>query len=160
MISARKRRTRMALQFKVQIQAPPDRVFDYLADVGRHPEWANPKASMRMEDVSGGMPGPGHAYRSAGVFVGKDVTADITVTAFERPRRFAIRSDQHQQGKKDVWYENEFTLIPANGGTLVTKRVTSNGNPVVGFLAYPAIRKDVMTSLGNLKAKLESGATG
>jgi hypothetical protein len=39
---------------------------------------------------------------------------------------------------------------------LISKRTTSNGNPVVGVVAYPAIRGDALTSLRNLKAKLES----
>ena len=146
----------MALTFKIRVQASPEAVFDDLADVTRHPEWANPKASMRMDDLSGGAPGPGHKYRSTGVFVGKQVSADIQVTAFERPTRFAIRSDQHQEGKKDVWYQNDYQLESADGGTLLRKTVTSNGNPVMLFIAYPAVRADAMTSLRNLKSRVES----
>jgi hypothetical protein len=51
-------------------------------------------------------------HRSSGVFTGKNVSADITVTAFDPPRRFSIRSDQHQEGKKDTWYQNDYTLTP------------------------------------------------
>jgi hypothetical protein len=113
---------------------------------------------MQMEQVAGGGPGKDSRYRSAGVFVNKQVTADITVTAFEPGRRFAIRSDQHQEGKKDVWYENSFTLEPTAAGTRVTKSTTGNGNAIIGFLARPAIKKDAMTSLGNLKTLLEARA--
>ena len=91
-----------------------------------------------MEQTSGAGPGLDSSYRSSGVFVGKPVTADISVTAFDPPRRFAIRSDQHQEGKKDVWYVNDYTLAPEGGGTRVSKRVTSNGNPLIFFIAYPA----------------------
>jgi uncharacterized protein YndB with AHSA1/START domain len=143
--------------FKIQVQAAPEAVFDYLADVSRHTEWANPKSSMKMEDVSGGAPGSGHKYRSAGVFTGKAVSADIEVTAFERPTHFAIRTSQHQEGKKDVWYENDYRLRSEGGGTLLEKRLTGGLNPVIFFIAYPAIRADAMTSLRNLKAKLEAG---
>ena len=146
----------MATTFKIEVGAPPERVFDYLADVRNHPEWANPKAQMRAEQTAGDGPGQGAAYKTQAMFVNKPVSADIRVTAFERPRRFAIRSDQHQQGKKDVWYENDFTLTRSGSGTLISKRTTSNGNPVVGLIAYPAIRGDALTSLRNLKAKLES----
>jgi hypothetical protein len=86
------------------------------------------------------------------------VSADITVTAYEPPRRFAIRSDQHQEGRKDVWYLNDYTLSPAVGGTQVTKHVTSNGNPAIFYLAYPAVRADAMTSLRNLKRVVESSS--
>jgi hypothetical protein len=80
------------------------------------------------------------------------------VTAYDPPRRFAIRSDQHQEGKKDVWYVNDYTLTPANGGTVVTKHVASNGNLAIFYIAYPAVRADAMTSLRNLKRAAESGS--
>jgi uncharacterized protein YndB with AHSA1/START domain len=146
------------LRFKIAVDAPPERVFSRLEDVASHPSWSNPKAEMTMEQTSGSGPGPDAAYRSSGVFVGKPVTADITVTAYDPPRRFAIRSDQHQEGKKDVWYVNDYTLTPANGGTVLTKHVTSNGNPAIFYIAYPAVRADAMTSLRNLKRAAESGS--
>ena len=143
--------------FKIEIDAPPERVFDYLADVRRHTEWANPKAKMKAEQTAGDGPGADATYHTQGIFVNKPVSADLTVTAFERPRRFAIRSDQHQEGKKEVWYLNDYTLQPRGAGTEVTKHMTSNSNPVMLFVAYPAIRGDAMTSLKNLKTKVESG---
>jgi hypothetical protein len=39
---------------------------------------------------------------------------------------------------------------------VVEKVIGGGGNPVVGYLAYPAIRSDAMTSLRNLKARVES----
>lgn len=144
------------VKFSIEIDAPPERVFEHLADVATHPSWANPKADMRMEQTGGAGPGPGSTYRSSGVFVGKPVTADISVTAFDPPRRFAIRSEQHQEGKKDVWYVNDYTLTPDGAGTRLSKRVTSNGNPAIFFIAYPAVRADQMKSLRNLKRLAES----
>lgn len=147
----------MGLRFSIRIDAPPDRVFMRLADVATHPSWANPKAKMTMEQTAGEGPGLDARYRSSGVFVGKPVSADITVTEYDPSRRFAIRSDQHQEGKGDVWYLNEYTLEPRDGGTLLTKRVTSNTNPLVLYLAYPGIRMDAMRSLRNLKQAAETG---
>jgi uncharacterized protein YndB with AHSA1/START domain len=146
------------LKFKIEIDAPPERVFSHLEDVTTHPSWSNPKANMTMEQTAGTGPGADAKYRSSGVFVGKPVSADITVTAYDPPRRFAIRSDQHQEGKKDVWYLNDYTLSSARGGTVVTKHVTSNGNPAIFFIAYLAVRADAMTSLRNLKRVSESGS--
>ena len=97
------------------------------------------------------------AYRSSGIFVGKPVSADTSVVAYEKPGRFAIRSEQHQEGKDDIWYVNDYTLTPEGGRTHLTKRVTSNGNPLIFYLAYPGIRADQMTSLRNLKQLAESG---
>jgi uncharacterized protein YndB with AHSA1/START domain len=148
----------MALSFQIAIDAPPERVFDELSHVERHPSWANPVAKMTMEQTSGTEPGPQATYRSSGVFVKKAVSADISVTAFEPPKRLAIRSDQHQDGKKDVWYLNDYTLAPQGAGTLLTKNVTSNTSGLILFLAKPAIKKDAMTSLKSFKAKVEGGA--
>ena len=90
------------------------------------------------------------------MFVGKDVSADITVEAFDPPRRFAIRSLQHQQGRKDVWYLNDYTLRSEGGRTRLTKHVTSRVSPVILFLAGPGIKRDAMTSLRSLKNLVES----
>lgn len=53
-------------------------------------------------------------------------------------------------------------MTPDEGGTKVTKHMTgeaSVGAAIIGFFAYPAIKKDAMTSLGNLKQMMESRAT-
>jgi hypothetical protein len=52
---------------------------------------------------------------------------------------------------------NDYTLSAYGGGTRVSKRVTSNGNPLMFYPAYLAIRADQMTSLRNLKRVSESG---
>ncbi len=79
------------VKFSIVIDAPPERVFERLADVTTHPSWANP-------------------------------------------------------------------LTPEGGGTRLSKRVTSNGNPLIFFIAYPAVRADQMTSLRNLKRAAESSS--
>jgi uncharacterized protein YndB with AHSA1/START domain len=143
-------------EFTIQIDAPAERVFDELSHVERHTSWANPKSKMTMEQTAGSGPGPTASYRSSGVFVGKDVSADISVEAFDLPRRFAIRSLQHQDGKKDVWYLNDYTLGSEGGGTRLTKHVTSSVSPIILFLAGPGIKRDAMTSMRNLKNLVES----
>ena len=148
----------MGVTFSIAIDAPSERVFEILADVPNHPSWANPKAKMSMQQTAGAGPGPDATYRSEGIFVGKPVSADITVESFEPSHRFAIRSEQHQEGKKDIWYLNDYRLSPEGDGTKLTKHVTSNGNPLIFYLAYPGVRADQMTSLRNLKRKAESRA--
>jgi len=144
--------------YAIEIAAAPGAVFDELSHVERHPTWANPKADMTMEQTDGDGPGPGARYRSSGIFVNKAVTADIAVTTYEPTRRFAIRSDQHQEGKGDVWYLNSYTLEPIAGGTRLVKSTDSNGSRLVTLIARPAIKKDAMTSLTNLKRLLETRA--
>src|SRR2546427_11759745 len=81
----RRRKRPMAVTFKIQIAAPPERAFDELSHVERHPSWANPVAQMKMEQTAGEGPGPTSRYRSSGLFVKKPVSADISVTAYEPP---------------------------------------------------------------------------
>ena len=38
----------MAYHWTLHIEAPPEKVFDTLADVEHHPEWANEKAKLTM----------------------------------------------------------------------------------------------------------------
>jgi hypothetical protein len=52
---------------------------------------------------------------------------------------------------------NDYTLEERDGRTLLSKRVTSNTNPLMLYLAYPAVRADAMTSLRSLKRAVESG---
>ena len=66
----------MALHFRIKAEGvSPQQAFDYVSDVTRHPEWANPSAKMRMDPVSGGAPHLGAKYRSQAVFVRKPGTA-------------------------------------------------------------------------------------
>jgi uncharacterized protein YndB with AHSA1/START domain len=148
--------------FSITIAAPPERVFDEVSHVERHPSWANPKAQMRMQQTLGGGPGAGSHYVSHAIFVGRPVSADIDVTRFERPHAFALKATQHQEGKKDTWIEHTFTFTPTSDGTTVTKHMTgpfSVGAALIGAIAYPAIRRDSMISLGNLKRLLETNTT-
>jgi uncharacterized protein YndB with AHSA1/START domain len=145
----------MAFAFRISIDAPPEKVFDYVADVTRHPEWANRKAGLRMSEVSGGPPAVGAKYRSESTFFGKPAVGDITVTAYEPPRRFAFMVNHQQEGKKDVHIEHTFTVTPQGGGALVERKMDGDGNPIAGLVFYPAIRADFMAALRNLKARLE-----
>lgn len=150
----------MAYHWTLHIDAPPEKVFDALADVEHHPEWANEKAKLTMSSLSGGAPALGGTYRSQQVFAGKPQTADIEIVQFDRPNRFAFAISQRKKGGggKEVHYRHTFVLSPEGGGTRLERTTDGDGNPVVGFLAKPAIMKDGRTSLGNLKSRVEASA--
>jgi uncharacterized protein YndB with AHSA1/START domain len=145
----------MAFRWKKQIDAPPEAVFDKLADMPSHGEWANKNASLKVSEVSGGAPHLGSKYRSESKFFGKPASADLEVIAFERPRKFAYSVSHHQQGKKDVHLTHTFILTSAGGGTQLERITDGDGSPVLGVIFYPAIKSDGNKSLNNLKAKLE-----
>ena len=149
----------MAYHWTIHIDAPPEAVFDTLADVANHGSWANPNAKLKVSAVSGGPPHVGSTYRSEQRFVGKPQTADIEIVEFDRPRRFAFQVAQRKQGgSTDVHFTHTFVLLPEGGGTKLQRTTDGDGNPVVGFLAAPAIKADGNKSLGNLKTKVETAA--
>lgn len=148
-------------EFTTHIDAPPEQVFDEVSHVERHPSWANPTSQMRMEQTAGDGPGTASHYVSHAIFIKKPVSADIEVTRFEPSTVFELRSTQHQDGKKDTWIQHTFTFTPQGGGTAVTRKMTgqpSISGAIIGFIAYPAIKKDANTSLANLKKMMESKA--
>ena len=73
---------------QIDIQAPLERVFAYVADLERHPEWA--ADPLQVEAI---MPGPvavGKEYRSAVDTAGRSVTAALRVTDYQPPTRFGF----------------------------------------------------------------------
>jgi hypothetical protein len=113
-----------------------------------------------MSSVSEGHPHGAATYRSQQVFAGKPQTADIEIVQFDRPNRFAFAISQRKKGGggKEVNYTHRFVLSPEGGGTRLERTSDGDGNPVVGFLAKPAIMKDGRTSLCNLMAGVEASA--
>ena len=78
------------------------------------------------------------------------------MTSYRPSTALTIRLTQHQEGKKDAWYQHAYTLTSEGSGTLLEKETDGSINPVVRVLAGPAIKKDAMTSLTNLKHLLET----
>jgi uncharacterized protein YndB with AHSA1/START domain len=150
-------------RFSIHIDAPAEKIFDEVSHVERHPSWANQNAKMQMEQTAGDGPGPASHYVSHAVFLRKPVSADIDITTYDPPKVFALKATQHQEGKKDSWVQHTFSFTPEGNGTLVTKHMTgqaSLGGIILGAIAYPAVKKDAMTSLGNLKKKMGSAPGG
>lgn len=144
----------MPLTFRIHVDAPPDQVFSYVKDMTRHKEWANSNASLDIEPVSGGGPAAGSKYRSKAVFLKQPVSADLTITDYEPPSKFAFSVVHHQEGKKDINYHQAYAFRPEGNGTTV-ERTIGGGPGLLTYLFYPAIRADAMAALRNLKALAE-----
>ena len=86
----------MAYEWTMHIDAPPEKVFDVLSDVANHGSWANPRAELKVAEVSAGPPALGSTFRSEQVFAGKAQTAEIEIVEFDRPNRFAFAISQHK----------------------------------------------------------------
>ena len=147
----------MAIKAKIQVAAPPERVFEILSDFPSHGSWANQKAGLKVKPVSGGPLAVGSTFHSEQTFTGKHYEADIKVTKVSAPSALAFEAHQGD-GKKTVVYTSTFALTPTGGGTLVERTLELNPSGIVAVIAKPAIKADMMKALKNLKAKVESGS--
>ncbi len=141
--------------YHVEINARPEVVFAYVADLTRHPEWSGGR--LRIEAVSSGPVGVGSQYRSYGeVAVQKNRPNTVRVTEYKPPSRFAFVANDPDFG--DV--PHEFTFTPQAGGTLVERRAAITLPPIKALLfktfVYPFLGNPAMEkSMQALKAKLE-----
>ncbi|MCA1833244.1 MAG: SRPBCC family protein [Actinomycetota bacterium] len=131
------------------VRVEPQTAFEYVADITKHAEWANPKSGLLIEHVGG--TGAGATYKSSQKFLGRDAGAAITVTTFEPGQRFAFDAVEH--GKR---FGHSFTFAPADGGTTITRDIDAPLPPVVSLFAAPAIRKEAQAGLEMLREKLEA----
>ncbi len=100
---------------------PPAAAFDYIADVTRHPEWANDP--LTVERVDDGPLGVGSRFHAVGHQAGKDWPSELTVTAYDPPSRFAFTATGGPIGTTDDrLHRHEFLLTPKDGGTEVEVR--------------------------------------
>ena len=59
---------------KIEINAPPEKVFNYLADLSKHGEWGNPSQKLQVEKTSAGPLEKGATFRSTGQQFGRQET--------------------------------------------------------------------------------------
>ena len=138
----------------VTINAPPEKVFSYLADVAKHGEWGQPQHKLQIEKTSDGPIAQGSTFRSVGHQFGRNEDT-VTITEYVPNQRIVYQSD----GKAGVM-RHTFELTPADGGVQVTKRFQSIKSkipfailaPIVGLLILPGALK---SDLERIKAKVE-----
>jgi uncharacterized protein YndB with AHSA1/START domain len=153
----------------IEIAAPPDKIWEIVADLKRHPELAGSGEVLTIEKLSGPLAvgttwESGEKVPKAGSF-----TAKSEVTEFTPPRVFAWVSHPPPLSKRNVadstidahW---RFELAPTAGGTRVTHsfRVVE---PKVGALKLKlfyaltgrakVIQRGMRKTLGNLRSLAE-----
>ena len=140
----------------VFINAGPEEVFTYIADLPRHKEWA--ADTVNPVPLSGGPVVVGKRYRSQNHFALGDTTDDIEITLYDPPRRFGFSA---HSAEADV--EHEFILSPQDGGTLMERVITMKRTTlpfkIIFPLAYLLVgRPSDIKSMNQLKARLEQQA--
>ena len=143
---------------EIVVNAPPEQVFTYVADVSKHGEWGNPQHKLEVRKTSEGPVGQGSVFASVGHQFGRNEDT-ITITEFTPGRRVAYQSD----GNAGLM-QHTFDIEPADGGVRLTKTFEPL-KPKFPFalLAPVAIRmvvpKGLQGDLERIKAHLEGGAS-
>ncbi|HKJ25123.1 MAG TPA: SRPBCC family protein [Myxococcota bacterium] len=97
----------------IDLPAPPEAVFDYLADFHRTAEW-----DPGVAEADRLTPGPsrrGSRFRVVVSFLGRRLPLEYAITHFERPGRLILEG-----GDDTLRSVDELTFAPREGGTRVT----------------------------------------
>ena len=143
--------------YSVDIKAPQQKVFDYVADVARHGEWGSEADHMKVTADKPGPPAVGSRYRAEGMLNGKPNSSVVTTTALEAPNRIAFDAEDSNSN-----FHHEFVLTPAGGGTHVERHVTMTKGPfyfpLVLAIFKGTVQKNYNGAMANLKTKMEAGS--
>jgi uncharacterized protein YndB with AHSA1/START domain len=106
----------MMAEKSITINAPAEQVFAYVADITKHPEWAQPGHKLEIEKTSEGPVGQGSTFRSVGHQFGRNEDT-VTITEYAPNQRVVYEAS----GNAGL-LRHTFELAPADGGSQLTKR--------------------------------------
>ena len=143
---------------QIDVDAPAERVYDYVADLTRHPEWADQQ--MTVTHVSGPEQGPGATFTTHVVIdlpVGHS-SDDATVVVVEAVPQKRFVYEATDSAGRHRW---TIDLTGSGGRTHVTQSVERLGAPLWFRLVQPVLwramgGKMVSNGLANLKATVEA----
>lgn len=110
--------------FSIFINAPPQKVFAFVGDLLRHPDWATDQ--IKMEAISSGSISVGSRYRSTTHFKGTVIVAELEVVEYQPPARFAFTVND-RTGR----YTHEFVLHSQPGGTLIERSISNENTDLI-----------------------------
>jgi uncharacterized protein YndB with AHSA1/START domain len=145
-----------AVEREITINAPPERVFAYLSDITRHPEWAGQQ--LEVTKTSEGPAQVGSSFETVGHQFGAQA-AKVTITELVPNQNIAYEAEG-----KAFHFKHHFLLRSENGGTRLTigtepKRVGFPFNLLLPVLsAAGVINRGLDGDLKRIKANLEGGA--
>jgi len=148
--------TNVSNVYRVVINAAPEKVFAYVSDLTRHPEWSGGK--LRIESLTPGPVAVGSQYKSYGGVAGQQNRPnELLVTCYESPTRFTFTAQDRDFGE----VVNDFKFTPQEGGTLMERTLSMKMNPVMAFafrlFIRPLIGQPMMDkAFVRLREKLEA----
>lgn len=107
----------MAIERSVTINASPEEVFAYVADITKHPEWAQPAHRLEIQKMSEGPIGQGSTFKSVGHQFGRNEDT-VTITEYVPNQRVVYEAS----GNAGL-LRHSFEVAPADGGVRLTKSV-------------------------------------
>jgi uncharacterized protein YndB with AHSA1/START domain len=142
-------------EFDILIEAAPDRVWPWVADLGKHADWS-PKP-YSVEWIGGEPNAVGSRFRSVGSIPGDSHHSNEgEIVDNDQPSRFAFKAHDKQGS-----YTNTFTLTPQGDATKVTFRLGFQDMHGMAAVMLPVLfpivgKKDLRTRMALLKSKVES----
>lgn len=141
----------MRIESSIQINAPAERIFAFISDVQRQPEWIGAVAAV--SNVSDDTVGLGTTFELSLALMGKTARATQQVTRFEPHTAFTQKTSSGP-----IPTEISISLAENNGVTTV-HNVTAADISSLGRLAGPlvsrTIRRQLETDLQTLRDIME-----
>lgn len=146
------------MRFTIDVAAAPTEAFALLSDIERHGEWS--PQEFEATKVSDGPVGVGARYRTAGrkgARKGVLRDAEVVVTAFDPPNRFAFEATEAAGT-----YRTTFVVTPLAGSSRIERIVEPPTSGLVPFIRHdllrPVIRRYVQQNMDALAAHLAASA--
>jgi uncharacterized protein YndB with AHSA1/START domain len=143
----------MRVEKQITIAAPRDKVFAYVADFRKHPEWSGHNLEVSVPD---GPIAVGTRISTLGHQFGKQ-NDTITVVELEPGRRVVFET-KGKAGTVRHWFDTQ----DAKGSTTLAKGMEFVKPSAASRLTMPGIRLNVPRMLGKdldkIKARLETSA--
>ena len=137
---------------EIVVNAPPEKVFSYLADFPKHSEWAAHR--LKIEQTSQGAIGVGTTFKSLGHQMGKNNENQVTITELVPNQRLVFEAEG-AEGR----FRHLIAVEATGSGTKITKGTDMLRLSLPSKLMLPMIM--VMGSgllagdLKRIKAKVE-----
>jgi Polyketide cyclase / dehydrase and lipid transport len=130
-------------------KAPPEVVFDTIADLRNHLVWSGERASdqtfkLLSLEPSGVIAEVGTTFTSSGANYNGTFHDRSVVTVVSRPQTFAIETDAHLDRKHsrpwDAHFEHRYDITPEGDGTTITYTETIQRVNYVPYWLAPVVR--------------------
>lgn len=136
------------------INASPEAVFNYVADIAKHGEWATPSHKLTVRKTSDGPLGQGSTFESVGHLFGEQ-NDTVTITEYAPNERVVYEVE----GSAGL-FRHTFEIKPSDGGVELTKTFDPVKTKMPLTLFLPMVRmfnapRGLRDDLQRIKEKLE-----